>query len=511
MNNWKEFCVRFCQEPLSQEQLKERVAQFPFCGIYGSSIRCVDDVVLLIAKEKGVKFLVICPNSALADRFNGDVVDCGGCLAKVCPLDVINCRVLREIFPFTRPVSHRGHAVTLGLGDRLGLASPGHLKAISGLQVFPVLAQQSIRELNLTGRTFDDVLAAASWAVFQEGYEKGFGADGDHLKTEQEVRIALDAGMTMITLDCSDQIADVLDLPEEAIEARYGLISAEEREEIEQKWGGRVINIQGHVLHYPPDVLRRIVLIYRDAIRHTEKIYKRFILPAKRPVNFELSIDETKTPTTPEAHYFVASELLEKGVELQSLAPRFCGEFEKGIDYRGDLEQFRSDFDAHSRIARRLGYKISVHSGSDKFSIFPIVGELTGQNFHLKTAGTSWLEAVRVIAEKDPQLYREMHQYALANLEEARRYYHISADPSRIQPLDSLTDDQLPDLMNQDDARQLMHITYGLILRAHNEDGSERFRPRIYALLSKEEEAYYDALKRHIRRHLEALGLSFKV
>ena len=104
------------------------------------------------------------------------------------------------------PVVHKGKKVTIGLGDRLGLASPGHIRTVTDLDVFPVLAQQSIRELNLTGRTYDDVISAAAWAVFQQGYKKGYGADGDHLKTAEEVKMALDIGMTMITLDCSDHI-----------------------------------------------------------------------------------------------------------------------------------------------------------------------------------------------------------------------------------------------------------------------------------------------------------------
>jgi hypothetical protein len=512
MNNWKEFCAGLCKQKATLEQLKEAVAGHPDCGIYPDSLQQIDGVTLFMAREAEGKVLVIYPRSAISERFNGDEIEFEGCAAKICPPDLANCRVLREIFPFTRPVSHQGRPVTIGLGDRLGLASPGHLRTVKGLDVFPVLAQQSIRELNLTGRTYDDVLAAASWAVYQEGYEQGFGADGDHLKTEQEVKMALDCGVTMITLDCSEQIQnDVPDLPDEEINARYAQIPADERADLEKHWFGRTVHITGKTtLRFTPDGVRRIVLIYRDAIRHARKIYSNLIVPAKRPIDFELSIDETLTPTTPEAHYFVATTLIDAGVVMTSLAPRFCGEFQKGIDYRGDIDAFRIDFDCHSQIARKLGYKISVHSGSDKFSVFPIVGELTGHVFHLKTAGTNWLEAVRVIAAKDPALYRELHAWALANLDEARQYYHISADPGRIAPLDSLPDDQLPDLMNQDDARQVLHITYGLLLKARNEDGTERFRSRIYAFLNANEEAYSETLQRHIGRHLQLLGLTSK-
>jgi hypothetical protein len=277
---------------------------------------------------------------------------------------------------------------------------------------------------------------------------------------------------------------------------------------LEQDWLDRKVRIGSDVkLHYNADTLRRIVLIYRDAIRHAAKIYHNLIEPSTRTIDFELSIDETLTPTTPEAHYFVASQLIADHVELTSLAPRFCGEFQKGIDYRGDLDAFRADYGQHSQIARSLGYKISVHSGSDKFSVFPIVGELSQGEFHLKTAGTNWLEAVRVIARHDPALYRALHDYAVRHLDEARQYYHISGDPTRVAPLDNLSDDELPLLMDQDDARQVLHITYGLLLKAKNEDGSSRFRARIYDFLNAHEAEYAAALQAHIGRHLKSLGL----
>ncbi len=91
------------------------------------------------------------------------------------------------------------------------------------------------------------------------------------------------------------------------------------------------------------------------------------------------------------------------------LAPRFVGDFEKGIDYKGDLKAFESCLAEHVQIAKDYGpYKISVHSGSDKFSIYPIVGRVTGGQFHLKTAGTSYLEALRVVARFEPALMRDI-------------------------------------------------------------------------------------------------------
>ena len=99
-------------------------------------------------------------------RFSGEAGD--GLL--LCPLTANNAKELMRLFPYTKPQSHRGHPFSIGLGDRLGLATPGHVRAIAGFDVFPVFAQQSIRELKLTGRSFSDVIASAAFGVFQEGY-----------------------------------------------------------------------------------------------------------------------------------------------------------------------------------------------------------------------------------------------------------------------------------------------------------------------------------------------------
>ena len=388
------------------------------------------------------------------ELFDGDVFSEAGESYKLCPLTVENSKVIKKLFEFTCPKSHRDHDITIGLGDRLGLASCGHIRLLENYDVFPVLAQQSIRELNLTGRTYDDVLAAAVWAVFREGYKKGYGADGDHLKTHDEVKYAIDCGFTMITLDCSEHI---------------------------------------------PNGLEAVV-------KFVEDIYNRHI--RGKNIDFELSIDETQTVTTPEDHMFVAEALKKSGVDMVSLAPRFVGEFQKGIDYRGDIALFERDFKVHAEIAEKFGYKISVHSGSDKFSVFPIVGKLTGGKYHLKTAGTNWLEAVRVIAKNEPELYREMHIFALENLSEARKYYHVTCDLSKIADITGVSDSCLTGYMDEDDARQVLHITYGLILEAVNEDGTFRFKDRIYSTLRMYESDYMFALDKHIGRHLAELGIN---
>ncbi len=437
---------------------------------------------------------------------DGEQTEAGSTPVFVGPLTHHNAYALMRRFPYTAPVPHRGRPFTLGLGDRLGIANGGHLRAIRGRGVFPVLAQQSIRELNLTGRTYEEVLAAAAFAVFEEGYTDGYGADGDHLKTPDEIRYALRCGYTMITLDCSEQIDNTAaGLGEAETKARYEGLPADLREHYEEKYLGRQVPVEGGPF-IDSERLVRIVLVYQAAISYTVGIYHSLIATAGRPVDFEMSIDETLTSTDPAAHYIVARELLDAGVVVTSLAPRFCGEFQKGIDYIGAPALFEEEFALHARIADHLGYKISVHSGSDKFTVFPAVGRLTHGRVHVKTAGTSWLEALRVIADREPALYRELHAFSLEHVEEAKRYYHIGTSSETIPALDATPGDRLSGYMDRDDARQALHIAYGLILEAKDPSGADRFRGRIYACLYRHADAYAEGLVRHIGRHLDSLG-----
>lgn len=416
------------------------------------------------------------------------------------PLNHESAQRLRTLFPFTAPRPVLRHARTFGVGDRLGIATPGHLRALSRYDAIPVLAQQSIRELTLTQRSFEEVLDCASFAVFRENFQKGFGADGDHLKQEREIEYALRCGYTMITLDCSDHIHnEIADLTDEEVTARY-----QENAELESKYVDRIFPVsQSLQLTFEKLEFQRMVLIYGDAIDFIRRIYHRYI--EGQNVDFEISIDETSTPTTPLQHFFVANELTSSGVQFATLAPRFCGEFQKGVDYIGDLVQFRLELDQHAQIAKHFGYKLSIHSGSDKFSVFPAIGELTEGKFHVKTAGTSWLEAMKLVAMKEPALYREIHQFALEVFAEARKYYHVTTDLANVPNVTVMPDEELPSLFQQNEARQLIHITYGLILMAANSDGTSRFRDRLYACWNQYAEEYAQLLDHHIDQHLSLL------
>ena len=148
--------------------------------------------------------------------------------------------------------------------------------------------------------------------------------------------------------------------------------------------------------------------------------------------------------------------------------------------------------------------KLSVHSGSDKFSVFSTVGRVTQGHVHVKTAGTNWLEAVAVIAECDPALYRRAHKFALERRAEAEKYYHVSTDVSEITNIDLQSDAYLPEYLRLPASRQTLHITYGLLL------GEPWFREPFFALLAEHEEEYYARLISHIGKHLRYVTAEIK-
>ena len=486
------------------QSLKEQLLRQEAGDVYPNSLQVVGERVYFLVKEGLDKFLVIASANQGTDEFQGEVSKLGVFTVKLAALDGQNAKVLRSLFPWTAPQAFGTTGISVGFGDRLGLASPGHIKAIAHTNVRPVLAQQSMRELELTDRTYSHVLDAASWAAFQEGYENGFGADGDHLKKIEDVQTALDLGFSMITLDCSEHIDDgVAGLEDSEVLARYATLPEKTRQAYEGLYQNSHYKLQsGALITMGPEHYHRMVLTYYQALDFMEKVYNEVISKVDRPIDFEISIDEVATPTTPQDHFFVAHELKKRGIKASGIAPRFCGYFEKGIDYIGDLAQFESEFAVHADIARHFGYKLSIHSGSDKFSVFPIIGKYAASaGYHVKTAGTNWLEAVRVIAVLDPSLVRKLHRKALESLEAARKYYKVSLDLTRIPHLDTLGDRELPELLNQDDARQLLHITYGFMLR------DPQLREEIYTVLKKNENVYDESLIKHMERHLQALGI----
>jgi len=269
----------------------------------------------------------------------------------------------------------------------------------------------------------------------------------------------------------------------------------------EEDWAGlrapfrpAPLDADGVKIEFDEHSLARAAAKYGAALAHTADLHT-VLAGTGAPFELELSVDETSYPTTLAEHAYLAVELKRLGVPVVSLAPRFVGRFEKGVDFRGDLAALVSTLAGHAAVARAFGpYKLSLHSGSDKFSVYEPIAEATNGLVHLKTAGTSYLEALRVAARVAPALFRRALEIGHQRFEVDRKSYLIGASLERVPLPAAVSDADLPHLLDDDDARQVLHVTFGSALDALGDE--------LKALLAEHAEAHEDGLARHFVRHL---------
>jgi len=430
--------------------------------------------------------------------FTGEAVSGG----KLCPLIPENAYILSDRFSSLRPQRIPEDRSSFGFGDRLGSATPGHIRSIieSG-SVFPVLAQQSVRENARTGRTFVQVLAGAIFGALREGYGSGFGADADHLMQIDDALEAARAGFTFFTCDPGAHVAPAESMSLDELRIRFDDLP--QASGLRQRYEGQSFKAGETLsLHFSEEALLRAAVKYGGAVEHAARMYRTLADEIGPSFDYEISVDETEAPTTPLEHLFVALELRHRGVDFVSLAPRFVGAMEKGVDWRGDIVEFTQELNRHAAIAESVsGYRLSLHSGSDKFTIYPLVARATKGRCHVKTAGTSYLVALEVIAQHDPALFRQIAVHSLDAFTEDKATYHISADPAKIRPIAAIPDNELAGLVNEHDSRQVLHVAYGSVLHGPLAEDFHR-------ILAENEEAHFEALRRHFGRHINALEVS---
>lgn len=407
---------------------------------------------------------------------------------------------------------------SFGFGDRIGLATPGHVAAMraAGAGVVPIFAQQSIREMTRTGRDPERVMADAWQGAAAAGWEGPSGADADHLKTTADVDRTAAAGFTFFTIDPSDHVDDGADSYDEAtLRERYESVR-EETPWVEQYRGRSVRLDSGFTIEFTEERVLRAAVKYGRAIRHAVLMgahIARVQEAAGRPFEIEFSVDETALPTHPAEHLIVAEQCLKGGVKLISLAPRFIGDMEKGVDYIGDLEALAAALRDHAAIAAMLGpYKLSLHSGSDKVSMYPLLARATRGMFHVKTAGTSYLEALRVAARRDPALFRRICRFARQRYDADRATYHVHATLDDVPPVDAVADPKALERLYLElwdevpagrgftaSGRQILHCTFGSVLCDADLGGALR------ACLQANPDEHRALLAEHFGKHLEAL------
>ena len=471
-------------------------------GVVAESVSMTDGRLFVLAESGNEPSLIVASLKQDAlDGFSGERLSIDKCKepyhAAICPLTHANAARLRETLPRTAP-SVLDCRESFGTGDRIGgsaPATPGHIAALEGTGMVPVLAQQSVRENHKTGRTYEQVMDDVTWSVFRTGYDGQWGSDADHQKELDGLDEAVRAGFTMFTLDPSEMIDNTAVTDSDSVlsgKLRSLFASERDAEAFVSRYAGRDGADRTAVV--------RSTVKYLRAVRHAVQAYRRLAeLRGSSGFNFELSIDETAATTTAIDHRIIATECIREGVELFSLAPRFEGAFEKGIDYKGSVEGFRRSLATHAALARELGeYRLSLHSGSDKFSIYPVFGEVTDGFFHIKTAGTSYLEAVKVSAATDMDFFRRILGLSLDTFEDNAASYEISANPVNV-PAPSILDRDhaIGEIEGNPDMRQVLHIAFGVVL---SEMGGE-----LRTLLQNNDSLYKEYLVKHIGRHVKGL------
>jgi hypothetical protein len=491
---------------------------YPYC----SSLESFRGKLYFMINQDGERRLLsVAPrNKANEGLTAGEVLNLNNYTVGIYPLTHENAVVIREIFSYTSP-SVLGTKSAFGTGDRIGgaaSATPGHIRAAKNYDVAVFLAQQSVRENARTERTFRQVLDDATWGVFQEGYKRQWGADADHLMDLVSMGQAVDAGFTMFTVDPSHCINDtVVNMGRGELRGAFSALfsTGKEAGKFMEKYLSisRTLTSPTHtlIIEYHEEEVMQIAVQYLRAIRFTSDAYAVVTHhKGTTDFDFEMSIDETSTPTTALAHYLVIRELRDAGVRLTSLAPRLDAGFEKGVDIRtnngrkpspADLKRFEDNIKDHALIARKMGpYKLGVHSGSDKFTAYPIISRHTEGMFHVKTAGTSYLEAVKVIARGNPSLYGQLHQHALETFELNRKTYYLNTNLANVPQARELNRVMVVEgLTENDDWRQVIHVAYGSLL--------QKFGKRMIDILCENLEDYYQTVAQHIRLHLDSFGL----
>jgi hypothetical protein len=493
-------------DELEAQRLAAELGSLAGLRVYPRSVAAAHGCVFFLGRHNGNKALGVLASPTSSHRVTGEKhsmrLGSDEALLTLGPASASNAAALRQALPFLVPVP-LGLRKSAGCGDRLGLATPGHIRAVRNSDMAPILAQQSIRENARTGRTPQEVMDDALWGVFQEGWREGFGADADHLKTTADVDICAAAAYTFYTIDPGEYVDNAANTaPIEILRQKVEALPWSELESdwkaVEDQLGRKQVDLGAFKLSISDEELRRAAAKYGRVVAHTVNMYRYLAkVMGSRRFELEMSVDETDTVTSLPEHVYIAHELRRLGVRWVSLAPRYVGSFEKGVDYIGSLEEFEQSFARHLAVSKTFGpYKLSLHSGSDKFSVYPIAARVAGELVHLKTAGTSYLEALRAIAKLNPGLFREIASFAAARYPTDRASYHVSADVSKMPNPASVLDSQLTSLLDSFDSREILHVTFGSVLN------HAPFREPFFAALRSDEEVYYAMLETHFNRHL---------
>jgi len=403
---------------------------------------------------------------------------------------------------------------SIGVGDRFAHQAKAQLMACvlaakGGVEVIPVW-NKSNREHVIIGSEPAAVREAADRAVAELGWKKPYFCDADHINLSTVDRFL--KSCDFYTIDVADFIGQKADQGDIAavVERHRGLEGMI-----------RLPGVAG-TLEVTPELLQHVAEKFFAAVRQAGIIY-RTIESEKGQGSFvaEISMDETDSAQTPLELLLILAFIADEKIPIQTIAPKFSGRFNKGVEYVGDLEQFSREFELdiaaiayaveHFDLSRNL--KLSVHSGSDKFSIYPAIHaamKKSGAGVHLKTAGTTWLEEVMGLAEAGGDglaLAKEIYAEAWAHRDDLCGPYAtvIDIDPARLplpKEVSGWSSGQFASALQHDarssaynsSLRQLLHVGFKV---------AARMGPRYLDLLERNETLIAKNVTRNLyERHI---------
>jgi hypothetical protein len=371
---------------------------------------------------------------------------------------------------------------SIGTGDRFGRQGKAQLSALiearsMGVQVVPVW-NKSLREHNLIGTCPNDTRIEADAAVAALGWKDSYYVDAEHISLKS-VDGFIDSSdfFTMSVSDCIGKPAEAADIQNFIAQCKPYMGTLQ------------IPGIKDPFATTPQSV-QIIAEKFLRAAKEAGAIYRR--ITSRRDENSfvtEVSMDESDRPQTPVELFFILKMLAAEKIPLQLIAVKYSGLFNKGVDYSGDLKQFEKEFREDLAVIafaiREFGLpgnlKLSVHSSSDKFSIYPLIHKAikeTGAGLHIKTAGSTWLEEVIGLAEAGGEglaIAKDIYAQAYENRDELCAPYlkTIDINPAKLPKPDEVakwTEKQFTDALRHDPKnpaynshlRQLLHVSYGI-------------------------------------------------
>jgi tagaturonate epimerase len=369
---------------------------------------------------------------------------------------------------------------SIGVGDRFAHQAKAQLRACmkaaeNGVDVIPVW-NKSNREHTIIGSDPASTRAAADEAVRSLGWTKPYHVDADHINLESVDRF-IDSS-DFFTIDVADWIGKPPDpgTAQKFVKDHRELMGDLQIPGIERRF------------HIAPEFVLQVAEKYLGAVRQAGRVY-RHIERKKGTAQFipEVSMDETDSPQTPPELLVILAAVADEEIPIQTIAPKFTGRFNKGVDYVGDLAKFTEEFSNDVTVVafaiKQYGMlgnlKLSIHSGSDKFSLYGPIHRVLRKfdaGVHLKTAGTNWLEELIGLAEgggEGLELAKEIYAQAYSHRDELCAPYAavIDIDPGELpspSAVSKWSSDQFISALRHDpkstaynsSLRQLLHVGF---------------------------------------------------